>query len=142
LIDLHLHTVASDGRSTPAELVDLAASAGVSVMAVTDHDTVASSREVAEAARKRDIEAITGIEITAVEAGWDVHMLGYFLDIDDPGLRAFLAGQRQTRITRVERIAGSVERIEEEIASALEREIAAAMLEIDAAAPPKGTQLN
>ena len=74
-------------------------------MAVTDHDTVASCREVAEAARKRGIEAITGIEITAVEAGWDVHMLGYFLDIDDPGLRAFLAGQRQTRIKRVERIA-------------------------------------
>jgi predicted metal-dependent phosphoesterase TrpH len=105
LIDLHLHTVASDGRSSPAELVALAAAAGVSVMAATDHDTVASCREVAEAARRRGIEAITGIEITAVEAGRDVHMLGYFLDIDDPVLADFLAGQRQTRMARVERIA-------------------------------------
>ncbi len=104
VIDLHLHTVASDGRSTPAELVDLAAAGGLSVMAVTDHDTVASCREVKEAARARGIEAISGIEITAVDSRRDVHMLGYFFDIDDPALLAFLTGQRQTRIARVERI--------------------------------------
>ena len=74
-------------------------------MAVTDHDTVTSCRDVIESARGRGIDAITGIEITAVEAGRDIHMLGYFLDIDDAGLAEFLAAQRQTRVARVERIA-------------------------------------
>src|SRR3954447_16617428 len=74
-------------------------------MAVTDHDTVASCRAVAAAAVTRGIDTVTGIEITAVEAGRDVHMLGYFFDIEDPGLLTFLAGQRRTRVARVERIA-------------------------------------
>ena len=105
MVDLHLHTVASDGRLTPAALVDLAAANGVSVMAVTDHDTVGSCREVADAASRRGIEAVAGIEITAVEAGRDVHMLGYFFDIDHAALLAFLAEQRKTRVARAERIA-------------------------------------
>jgi len=104
-VDLHLHTTASDGRSTPIELVELAAAAGVSVMAVTDHDTVASCRDVADAARERGIEAIAGIEITAVERGRDVHMLGYFFDLADNGLRDFLVTQRQFRVSRLERVA-------------------------------------
>ena len=105
MIDLHLHTTASDGRLTPAELVALAASAGIAVMAVTDHDTVASCAEIVTHARQRGIDAITGIEITAVEDGRDVHMLGYFIDVADPGLAEFLTSQRQTRLDRVRRIA-------------------------------------
>jgi predicted metal-dependent phosphoesterase TrpH len=104
-VDLHLHTIASDGRSTSSELVELAAAAGVSVMAVTDHDTVASCREVADAARRHGIEAIAGIEITAVEGGRDVHMLGYFFDLDDEGMRNFLVAQRQLRVARLQRVA-------------------------------------
>ena len=105
LVDLHLHTIASDGRCTAVELAELAVASGVSVMGVTDHDTVAACRDVAAAARQRGVEAITGIEFTAVEAGRDVHMLGYFLDIDDAGLLEFLATQRRKRIDRVERLA-------------------------------------
>lgn len=104
MVDLHLHTVASDGRLTPAELVDLAAANGVSVMAVTDHDTVASCRDVLDAAARRGIEAVAGIEITAVEAGRDVHMLGYFFDTEHAALRDFLATQRKSRAARVGRI--------------------------------------
>lgn len=104
-VDLHLHTIASDGRSTAFELVELAAAAGVSVMAVTDHDTVASCRDVADAARGHGIEAIAGIEITAVEEGRDVHMLGYFFDVADAGLRDFLVGQRELRVARLTRVA-------------------------------------
>src|SRR5690349_8666957 len=103
MVDLHLHTVASDGRLTPAELVDLAAANGVSVMAVTDHDTVASCRDVLDAAARRGIEAVAGIEITAVEAGRDVHMLGYFFDTEHAALRDFLATQRKSRAARVGR---------------------------------------
>ena len=105
MIDLHLHTTASDGRLTADELVARAATAGLTVMAVTDHDTVASCAEIVTRARQHGIDAITGIEITAVEDGRDVHMLGYFIDIEDRGLAEFLVSQRQTRLDRVRGIA-------------------------------------
>lgn len=108
-IDLHLHTTASDGRSTPAELVEQAAAAGLRAMAVTDHDTVAAVREVRELAAGRGIESIPGIEITAVDDSRDVHMLGYFFDESDPSLAAFLAAARANRIARIEEIASRLD---------------------------------
>jgi predicted metal-dependent phosphoesterase TrpH len=105
VIDLHLHTTASDGRCTPLELVEQAAAAGLTVMAVTDHDTTASVDDVRVLAAERGIEAIVGIEITAVEDGRDVHVLGYFLNPSDPALITFLAGQRRIRVDRVRAIA-------------------------------------
>lgn len=103
-VDLHLHTTASDGRCTPQDLVDRAAAAGVTVMGVTDHDTTAAIDEVTDAARTRGIEVIPGIEITAVEAGRDVHILGYFIDPADVQLSGFLIRQRTQRIARVKAI--------------------------------------
>jgi predicted metal-dependent phosphoesterase TrpH len=105
VIDLHLHTTASDGRLTPAALVRRTAAAGVTVMAVTDHDTAAAVGEVRAAARAAGIEAIAGIEITAVDAGRDIHILGYFFDPEDAALADFLALQRRRRVARVEAIA-------------------------------------
>jgi len=105
MIDLHMHTTASDGRCSPRELVDRCANAGVTVMAVTDHDTMASVAEVRALAEARGIEAHAGIEITAVEDGRDVHMLGYFLNPAEPRLIEFLGVQRETRIKRVHVIA-------------------------------------
>jgi len=102
VIDLHLHTTASDGRCTPPELVDRAVRAGVTVMAVTDHDTMAAVPEVQAAATPCGIEVIAGIEITAIESGRDIHMLGYFIDPDNSNLAEFLATQRARRIARVE----------------------------------------
>lgn len=104
MIDLHLHTTASDGRCTPRELVARAVDAGLSVLAVADHDTMAAVDEVQALARERGMETIPGIEITAVEAGRDVHVLGYFLDASTPELAEFLAEQRATRIARIETI--------------------------------------
>lgn len=105
MIDLHLHTTVSDGRLTPRELVDRARAAGVTVLAVTDHDTTASFPDVRARAGAHGLETLPGIEITAVDEGRDVHVLGYFLDPDDPGLLEFLARQRQIRIERVRRMA-------------------------------------
>jgi len=102
VIDLHLHTSASDGWCSPRELVARAAGAGVSVMAVTDHDTTAAVAEVCAAAREFDIQAITGIEITAVEDGRDLHVLGYLFDPLDEALGVFLLSARQARLARVE----------------------------------------
>ena len=109
MIDLHLHTTASDGRLTPRELVDRARIAGVSVMAVTDHDTVAAVAEARAYAASTGITAIAGIEITAVEEQRDVHMLAYFFDRHETGFAAFLTSQRATRVRRIAEMAARLE---------------------------------
>jgi predicted metal-dependent phosphoesterase TrpH len=105
VIDLHLHTTASDGRLTPTELVAYAATAGIRILAVTDHDTTDGFDEAAEEASRRGVLLIPGIEITAVEQGRDVHMLGYFFDRRDAGFTQFLITQRATRVARIVEIA-------------------------------------
>lgn len=110
MIDLHLHTTASDGRSRPAELIEEAIGAGLTTIAVTDHDTVAAVPEVAAAARERGIEAVPGIEITAVHAGRDIHILAYFVSIEGEELGAFLERQRADRRRRLFEMAERLDR--------------------------------
>ncbi|HXT68532.1 MAG TPA: PHP domain-containing protein [Vicinamibacterales bacterium] len=102
MIDLHLHTTASDGRSTPEELVRRAAGAGITTLAVTDHDTTAGVAPARAAAAASGITVVTGIEITSVHRGRDVHMLGYFIDESDEDLGRFLVAQRADRRRRIE----------------------------------------
>ena len=104
MIDLHTHTTASDGRRTPADLVSCAASSGVTVLAITDHDTVAGCAPAAAAAAAHGVELVTGIEISAVRDDLDVHVLGYFIEVQSAALLAFLAEQRRRRIDRVRRM--------------------------------------
>jgi predicted metal-dependent phosphoesterase TrpH len=103
-VDLHLHTTASDGRCAPAELVDRVARARLSVIAVTDHDTTAALAEVDRAARSHGIRTVSGIEVTAIEAGKDLHILGYLFDPGHDGLAALLRRQRAARVARIEAI--------------------------------------
>ncbi len=105
MIDLHLHTTASDGRLTPDALVARAADAGLTIISVTDHDTTAGLPEAGAAARRHGIRLVNGIEITAVENGRDIHVLGYFFDPSEPSLLDFLRGQREARLRRLSRIA-------------------------------------
>jgi len=100
-----MHTTASDGRLAPGELVVRAATAGLTTISVTDHDTVASVAETTQVAETAGIRVIPGIEITAVEDHRDVHMLGYFFDPANERLAEFLVSQRERRITRVREIA-------------------------------------
>ena len=104
MIDLHLHTTASDGRSSPEQLVRAAAAAGITTLAVTDHDTTAGVAAARVAARALGVEVVMGIEITAVLDGRDVHILGYFFDDTYPELVTFLAAQREDRRRRVDAI--------------------------------------
>jgi predicted metal-dependent phosphoesterase TrpH len=101
VIDLHLHTTASDGTLTPSELVSSARAAGLSVISITDHDTTAGSDAARDAARAAGLQLVPGIEISAVAEGRDVHVLGYFIDTASASLRAFLDRQRQDRLRRV-----------------------------------------
>jgi hypothetical protein len=105
LVDLHLHTTASDGRCTPRELVERAAAAGLAVIAAADHDTTAATADVRTYAAERGIATVAAIEITAIESGRDVHVLGYFLDPGHEALETFLARQRAIRVARAEAIA-------------------------------------
>lgn len=106
MIDLHLHTTASDGRLTPRDLVARAASAGLRTISVTDHDTTAGLPEARAAARQHGLTFVDGIEITAVEAGRDVHVLGYYFDPDAAPFVEFLRAQRTDRLRRVREMCG------------------------------------
>lgn len=101
MIDLHTHTTASDGRYAPSDLVARAVAAGVTTLGVTDHDTVAACAEVEAHCAAAGIACVPGIEVTAVLAEADVHVLGYFVDCDAAPFLAFLAEQRRRRLDRV-----------------------------------------
>jgi len=101
LIDLHLHTTASDGTLTPSELVSRAHTAGLSIFSITDHDTTAGSDAARAPAHDAGLRLVPGIEISAVAEGRDVHVLGYFIDTASASLRAFLERQRVDRVRRV-----------------------------------------
>ena len=104
MIDLHLHTTASDGWLSPAELVARASAAGLTTISVTDHDTVAAIAEVTDVARGAAIRIVSGIEITAIDDGRDVHMLGYFFDPASASLAVVLQQQRALRVARLREI--------------------------------------
>jgi predicted metal-dependent phosphoesterase TrpH len=109
VIDLHMHTTASDGRCTPEDLVELAYARGIRTMSVTDHDTMAGVPRASAAARTRGMTFIPGIEITSVHGGKDVHVLAYFLPDLSPELTALLAEQRKNRTERAQLIAARLE---------------------------------
>ncbi len=111
MIDLHMHTTASDGRSTPSQLVDEVVAMGITTMAVVDHDTTAGWDEVSAAAAVAGVACMPGIEITAVDHGRDVHMLGYCFDRNYPELVTFLSTQREDRTRRLREIGDRLARL-------------------------------
>ncbi len=104
LIDLHSHTTASDGVLPPVELVRLAKARGVSVLAVTDHDTLAAIHAAMEEGARMDLQIVPGVEVTAYVDDLEVHILGHFVAPDDSRLAEFLASSRDDRIERVRRM--------------------------------------
>lgn len=100
--DLHSHTTASDGTNAPAVNVALARDAGLSGLAITDHDTVAGIPEAFEEGRRIGIDVVPGVEISTVANGRDIHVLGYYIDIADETFLGRLAQQRNTRNLRNE----------------------------------------
>src|SRR5581483_446006 len=95
LADLHVHTTASDGEFTPAQVVALARQAALCAVAITDHDTLAAADAAGEG-----IEVIPAVEITAGFAGRELHLLGYFVRTDHGELSAALARLRERRRER------------------------------------------
>jgi predicted metal-dependent phosphoesterase TrpH len=102
LIDLHSHTNESDGTSSPAQLIEEAARAGVDVLGITDHDTFAGFDRAWEPARAAGIELICGIELSTKLYGHSVHLLGYFLG-PNHGLGEFREWVREMQASRRDR---------------------------------------
>jgi predicted metal-dependent phosphoesterase TrpH len=104
-VDLHSHTLFSDGSLTPAELVSLARTNGVRTLSVTDHDHVGGIDAALEVGDTVGIEIIPGIELSIAHAEFeDIHLLAYYFAWHDPHLRARLESFRVARETRAERI--------------------------------------
>jgi hypothetical protein len=126
-LDLHTHTVRSDGLLTPAELATAAAAVGVRLLAITDHDTLAGVRELrASGGAPAGLEILPGIEINTVVRERDhvmegeVHVLGLGVDPDDDALEAALALQRDARRIRFERMVNRLRELGMPIEAALE----------------------
>jgi len=109
-IDLHTHSVYSDGRLHPAELAALAAERQVQLLALTDHDTLAGCDEAAHACAERRIEFIFGSELTALWRGREIHIVGLKLDPGSEPLQSHLQSVRQLRIERVRAIGARLTR--------------------------------
>ena len=103
-IDLHLHSTASDGTTSPSGVVELSASRGLTSIALTDHDSTAGIAEARLLGPRFGVEVIAGIELsTSVERG-ELHMLGYFIDPDSVRLKQRLQQFRDSRERRAETI--------------------------------------
>ena len=104
MIDLHTHTTASDGTDSPFALINKALSAGITTLAITDHDTTSGWSEAVQALRP-PMSLVLGAEIsTLTTEGISVHMLGLLFDGEDVEMQKMLADSRDTRMPRMRKM--------------------------------------
>ena len=112
LVDLHTHSAFSDGLLSPTQLVEEAVSRGVRTLALTDHDTVAGIPEACAAGERLGVEIIPGVELsTSLTGGEGVHLLGYFIDTENPTLLQGLAAYAEARAERMTRMIERLRRV-------------------------------
>lgn len=104
--DFHLHTTASDGKLSPEELIQLAKTKDLDIIAITDHDTTASLERAAVSSLLSDIKVIPGIELSTVHNNESVHLLGYFTDdkFKNDDFQIFLHDMKDYRTNRAKKI--------------------------------------
>ena len=110
MLDLHIHTTASDGSLTPTQVVQLARKKGFSLIAVTDHDTMGGVAEALEAGKKYNVDVVPGVEISS-GVTLEVHMLGYGMSPDHPVMKAMMEDMRAARVERMERIIENLQKM-------------------------------
>lgn len=110
-VDLHVHSSASDGVDEPAHVVELAASAGLSAVALVDHDTFAGIPAARAAARELGITFVSGAELSVDHDGRKMHMLMYFVDDTSTDIDSKLAELRAGRAVRNEQIARNLDEL-------------------------------
>ena len=106
-IDLHVHTTASDGTASPAQVMRMARDLGLKAVAITDHDTVSGCAEAAEEGRALGVEAVPGVELSS-RYGTTIHILGYFLRTESPALTRVLEAIVAERDERNRRMAAKM----------------------------------
>ena len=110
-IDLHTHSNCSDGSLRPADLVTRAAAAGIDVLALTDHDTVAGLEEAEHGAGIHGLRLVPGAEISATWRAQSIHVLGLWIDPASPQLRSSLNAQEERRRVRMRKICARLEKL-------------------------------
>jgi 3',5'-nucleoside bisphosphate phosphatase len=110
VIDLHAHTTFSDGTFTPEELIGLARDRGLTTLAVTDHDSTEGLDRAFAAAGDDGLELVPGVEFSTVRDGHGIHVLAYWMDLEDEAFQAELRRLREDRFRRGER---TVEKLRE-----------------------------
>lgn len=108
-VDLHVHSVRSDGTMTPTELVDYAIEKGLHAMALTDHDTINGIDEIMEYAKDKPIEIIPGIEYSTEYNHRDVHIVGLFIDYKAPVFLEYLERFKQSRTDRNHKLCANLQ---------------------------------
>lgn len=103
-IDLHSHTKFSDGYFTPQELLEKVSEKNISVLAITDHDTVDAIPSAITLAKNFGITIVPGVELSSQDGERDLHILGYFVDIENEEFKKYLTLFKFERIKRAERI--------------------------------------
>jgi len=124
-IDLHTHSNRSDGTFEPAEIVRLAVERGLEVVALTDHDTTDGLEEALAAGRELGIEVVPGVEFSAEYENTSVHVLCYWMDVENEELQAELTRLRDDRFRRGERMIEKLRALGFDISFDRVREIAA-----------------
>ncbi len=110
-IDLHTHSNCSDGALTPAALIERAAAAGVHVLALTDHDTIAGLDQAQRSAIEQGIRLVPGVEISAAWRSQAIHVLGLWIDPASPELRSMLHAQGDLRRIRMRKICARLDKL-------------------------------
>ena len=111
-VDLHIHSNASDGRYSPAEIVRTAATAGLKVIALTDHDTIDGLVPAIEAAKEfPSLTLIPGVELSTDIPSGEVHVLGYFIEYSDQELKASLERMRNSRANRADKMVAKLKEL-------------------------------
>lgn len=110
-IDLHVHSTASDGRSTPEQVIDLAIERKIKILALTDHDTTRGCAAAQTRATHSGLTFISGVEINTDSDLGEVHLLGYFARVDQPQLQAALNELQQRRRERALEIIAKLNKI-------------------------------
>jgi 3',5'-nucleoside bisphosphate phosphatase len=103
-LDLHLHSTVSDGRLGPSELVRYAHQLGVTVMALTDHDNTDGVAEAQVTGDQLGVRVVPGIELSTDIPGASIHVLGVFLDYQQPHFQASVRQFREARLTRAQQM--------------------------------------
>ncbi|NLM35301.1 MAG: PHP domain-containing protein [Clostridiales bacterium] len=100
--DLHIHSSYSDGNLSPKEIIRIAEDSNIQCISITDHDSISSQRELM--AIDTSIKIITGIELSSEYCGYEIHILGYFIDINNTALNNQLRTIQNARIDRISSI--------------------------------------